>query len=174
MTTVATTTGPAGWLESRRPLITGFLGALSILAVQFGLGQTGQWEQILIIAGAVLGFISAGLSLLNVKVADWATQGWAIVRGAIYALATIVSPALVILGVYNEDVNTQVVAGIGQTLTVLSSAIAIFANGQQQKVAAVEMAEGTDGTWRLTPAEQQQITESRRNRDQFGPAGTFE
>lgn len=119
----------------RRQLIQAFLVSLAPLAIMFGYGTTGQWEQILIIIGAILAAGASLLSLVNVRIDDWATQGWAIVRGAIYALGTTVSPALVLLGFYSEDVNTQIVTGLSIGLTALSSAIAIFANGQQQKYA---------------------------------------
>lgn len=124
----------ANWFTpERRQLIQAFLAAIAVLAVQLGLGTEGQWEQFLVLGGAGLGAIAGLLSLVNVRIADWATQGWAILRGVIYTFATIASPALFALGIYNDDVNTQVVTGIGQGITVLSAAIAIFANGQQQK-----------------------------------------
>ena len=126
----------AAWFTpERRQLIQAFLVTLAPLAIMFGYGTDGTWEQVLIISGAVIGAVAALLNLVNVRIADWATQGWAIVRGAIYSLATVVSPALVILGFYSDDVNTQIVTGISIGLTALSSAIAIFANGQQQKYA---------------------------------------
>jgi predicted Kef-type K+ transport protein len=124
----------ANWFTpERRQLFQAFLAAIAVLAVQFGLGTEGQWEQLLVLGGAGLGALAGLLSLVNVRVADWATQGWAIVRGVIYGFAAVASPTLVALGLYNEDVNTQIVTGIGQGITVLSAAIAIFANGQQQK-----------------------------------------
>lgn len=125
----------AAWLTSeRRQLIQVFLASIAVLAVQFGLGTDGQWEQILIIGGAAIGAAAGLLALVNVRVANWATEGWAIVRGVVYTAATLVSPALVALGVYSDDVNTQIVTGIAQAITVLSAAIAIFASGQQQKI----------------------------------------
>lgn len=126
----------ATWFTpERRQLIQAFLAALAVLAVQFGLGTEGQWEQILVLAGAGLGALAGLLSLVNVRVADWATRGWMIARTVIYSFATVASPALVALGLYNDSVNEQIVTGIGQGITVLSAAIAIFANGQQQKYA---------------------------------------
>lgn len=121
----------------RRQLIQVFAGTLATFLVMFGFGTSGVWEQVLIIVGAVIGAIAALLNLINVRIADWATKGWAIVRAAIYTLAATVSPAFVLLGFYNEDVNTIVMTGISQGITVLSAAIAIFANGQQQKVALI-------------------------------------
>ena len=117
----------------RRQLIQAFIVTLAPVAILLGYGTEGGWEQVLIISGAVLGALASLLSLVNVRVTDWATQGWAIVRGAVYTLGTTVSPALVILGLYNDDVNTRIVTGLSIGLTALSSAIAIFANGQQQK-----------------------------------------
>ena len=129
----------------RRQLIQAFLVTLAPLAIMFGYGTEGTWEQVLVISGALIGAVASLLNLLNVRIADWATQGWAIVRGAVYTLGTVVSPALVILGFYGEDVNTQILTGLSLGLTALSSAIAIFANGKQQ---VVTLQRGVDGTWR--------------------------
>jgi hypothetical protein len=134
----------------RRQLIQAFLVALAPLAIMFGYGTEGTWQQLLIIAGAVIGAVASLLNLVNVRIGDWATQGWAIVRGVIYSLGTVVSPALVILGFYGDDVNTQILNGLSLGLTVLSSAIAIFASGQQQTI--VRMVQATDGTWRAQRA----------------------
>lgn len=120
----------------RRQLIQAFLVTLAPLAIMFGYGTDGSWEQVLVISGAILGAVASLLNLLNVRIADWATQGWAIVRATIYSLGTVVSPALMLLGFYGEDVNTQILTGMSLGLTVLSSAIAIFANGRQQVIAA--------------------------------------
>lgn len=160
--TVITPTKEVGWFSAeRRQQIQATLVALVPLAILFGYGTEGVWEQVLIISGALLGAFGSLLSLVNVRVADWATEGWKIARGAIYAAGTVISPALMALGFYNDEVNTQIVTGISLALTALSSAIAIFANGQQQKAAAVELAQGTDGTWRLTEGEKRAITEIR-------------
>lgn len=139
----------------RRQLIQAFLVTLAPLAIMLGYGTDGTWEQVLVISGAVLGAIASLLSLVNVRVADWATQGWAIVRGTIYGVGTVVSPALVLLGFYDESVNTQIVTGLSLGLTVLSSAIAIFANGRQQVIEAASPPpgalrrdfRGADGSW---------------------------
>lgn len=129
--------------DERRQLIQAFLVTLAPLAIMLGYGTEGTWEQVLIITGAVLGAVASLLNLLHVRVADWATQGWAIVRGAIYTLGTVVSPSLVLLGFYDEQTNTTILTGMSLSLTVLSSAIAIFANGRQQIVAATELPPGT-------------------------------
>lgn len=126
----------------RRQLIQAFLVALAPLAIMLGYGTDGTWEQVLVISGALLGAIASLLSLLNVRVADWATQGWAIIRGTIYALGTVVSPALVLLGFYDDATNTQILTGLSLALTVLSSAIAIVANGRQQVIVASELPPG--------------------------------
>ncbi|WP_350351867.1 hypothetical protein ABS642_00700 [Microbacterium sp. A8/3-1] len=128
---------------ARRQLIQAFLVTLAPLAIMFGYGTDGTWEQVLIISGAVLGAIASLLNLLNVRVADWATQGWAIVRATLYTLGTVVSPSLVLLGFYDDAVNTQIVTGLSLGLTVLSSAIAIFANGSQQVIEAEALPPGT-------------------------------
>ncbi|QNA93272.1 MULTISPECIES: hypothetical protein [unclassified Microbacterium] len=127
----------------RRQLIQAFLVALAPLFIMFGYGTDGTWEQVLIISGAVLGAVASFLSLLNVRVADWATQGWAIVRATIYGLGTVVSPSLVLLGFYDDATNTQILTGLSLALTALSAAIAIFANGRQQLVVAEAMTPGT-------------------------------
>ncbi|WP_136057229.1 hypothetical protein [Microbacterium sp. K24] len=118
----------------RRALIQAFFVALAPLAILLGYGSEGTWEQVLIITGAVIGAIASLLNLLNVRVADWATQGWAIVRGVVYSLGTVISPSLVLLGLYDESVNAQILTGLSIGLTTLSSAIAIFASGQQQRI----------------------------------------
>ena len=126
----------AAWFTAeRRQLIQAFLASLAPLAILLGYGTQGTWEQLLIISGASLAAAGSLLSLVNVRIADWSTQGWAIARGAVYAFGTTVSPALVLLGFYDDATNTQVLTGISVGLTVLSSGIAIFANGQQQKTA---------------------------------------
>jgi hypothetical protein len=126
----------------RRQLIQAFLVTLAPLAIMFGYGTDGIWEQVLIITGAVLGAVASFLSLLNVRVADWATQGWTIVRATVYGLGTVVSPSLVLLGFYDDATNTQILTGMSLALTALSSAIAIFANGRQQLADAVEFPPG--------------------------------
>jgi hypothetical protein len=55
-----------------------------------------------------------------------------------------VAPALLALGWINEDWNQRITVGLSIALTALSSAISIFANGQQQKVAAVETVLGIE------------------------------
>jgi hypothetical protein len=129
--------------DERRQLIQAFLVTLAPLAIMFGYGTDGAWEQVLVISGALLGAVASLLNLLNVRVADWATQGWAIIRATIYALGTVVSPALVLLGFYDDATNTQILTGMSLALTVLSSAIAIFANGRQQVIVAAELPPGT-------------------------------
>ena len=127
----------AEWFTSeRRQAIQAFLGSLAPLAVLFGVGDNGTWEQVLVISGAVMIFAASLLSLVNVRINDWATQGWAIVRGAIYALAMVVSPALVTLGVYNDDINTTITTAVSLSLSALSSLVAILANGRQQNIEA--------------------------------------
>ena len=129
----------------RRQQIQLFFGALAPLAILAGFGTEGQWEQWLIIVGAVLQFVSSGLSLVNVR--DVRTV-WAVVRGAVYALAATVSPALVLLGVYGEEMNGTILIGLSLGLGALSNLLAIFIGKQQELDNAVRMAQGADGTWR--------------------------
>lgn len=128
----------AKWFTTeRRQAIQAALGTIAPLAIMLGFGTTGTWEQIGVIGGAALGSIAGLLNLLNVRVRDWATKGWAIVRGVIYSGAFAVSPALVALGFYNDEVNAQITTGISLGLTALSSLIGIFAASEQQKVAFI-------------------------------------
>jgi hypothetical protein len=112
----------------RRQQIQVLFGALAPLFILGGFGTEGQWEQILIITGAVLQFLSSLLSLVNVRGGD----AWAVLRGAIYALATTVAPALVLLGWLNPETSATLLTGIALGLTALSSLVAIFTSGQQQ------------------------------------------
>lgn len=138
----------AEWFTTdRRQKIQVFLGSLAPLAIMLGFGSEGIWEQIGIITGATSLFLSSLLNLVNVRLGDWATQGWMIVRGAIYAFGTTVSPSLVVLGLYGEDVNTAIVTGLGLGLGALSSLIGIFASGEQAK--AAQEAEYRDSARRL-------------------------
>lgn len=123
----------------RRQQVQLFLGSLAPLAILFGFGTEGTWEQVLIIAGAALQFVASLLSLINVKAEAWATQGWAIIRGAIYALGFTVSPALVLLGFYGEDVNATLLMGLSLALSSLSSLVAIFTSGKQQQQELVQI-----------------------------------
>lgn len=132
----------------RRQAIQLFFGALAPLAILSGFGTEGVWEQALIITGAALQFISAALSLVNVR--DVVTA-WAIVRGAVYALAATVSPALVILGLYDAETNAQILLGISLAVGALSNLLAIFAGKQQQLDNALRLTQRPDGTW-PTPA----------------------
>lgn len=138
----------AAWFTpDRRQSIQLFFGALAPLAILFGFGTEGVWEQTLIIVGAVLQFLSSVLSLVNVRRGDWGA-GWAIVRGAIYALAATVSPALVLLGFYDEATNATILLAISLGLGALSNLLAIFTSKQEQLDNAMRMQPGADGVWR--------------------------
>ena len=127
----------------RRQAIQLFAGALAPLAILLGFGTEGIWEQGLIIFGAVLQFLSALLSLVNVRDA---VTAWAIIRGAIYALAATVSPALVLLGFYDDSTNATILLGVSLGLAALSNLLAIFIGGQQQQ-RTVQLQQSADGTW---------------------------
>lgn len=136
-----------GWFTpERRQKIQAAVVTLAPLAIMLGYGTSGQWEQFLIITGATIGALGSLLSLGNVRIHDWATQGWSIVRATVYAFGMAVAPALLALGWINEDWNQRITVGLSIALTALSSAISIFANGQQQKVAAVETVLGIEPT----------------------------
>lgn len=111
----------------RRQAIQAFLGTLAPLLILFGFGTDSIWEQVLIITGAALIFIAALINVLNVKFVD----GWAILRAAIYTLAGTVSPALVLLGVYDEATNAAIMTGLSLGLGALNSFLAIFVSGKQ-------------------------------------------
>jgi hypothetical protein len=132
----------------RRQAIQLFFGALAPFAILFGFGTEGIWEQALIIAGAVLQFVSSALSLINVRDVNTA---WLIVRGAVYALAATVSPALVLLGFYDAATNATILLGVSLALGALSNLLAIFTGKQQQLDNALRLERGLDGTYRRPP-----------------------
>jgi hypothetical protein len=127
----------------RRQQIQLFLGTLAPLLILGGFATQAQTEQGLFIAGAVIQFLAAVLSLVNVRKGDWGA-GWAVLRAAIYALAATVSPALVFFGLYSDDVNTSLLTGISLGLTSLSTLLAIFIgkNEQLEKVEKLAKAQG--------------------------------
>lgn len=112
----------------RRQAIQVFLGSLAPLLILFGFGTESTWEQVLIITGAVMVFIAAVLNVVNLKL----YEGWAILRGAIYVLAGTASPALVLLGVYDEATNTALMTGLSLGLAALNSLLSIFVSSKQQ------------------------------------------
>lgn len=127
----------------RRQQIQLFLGSLAPLLILGGFATQAQTEQGLIIAGAVVQFVAAILSLVNVRKGDWGA-GWAVIRAAIYALAATVSPALVFLGLYSEETNAVLLTGLSLALSSLSSLLAIFIGKSEElrKVEAVAKAQG--------------------------------
>lgn len=140
-----TVSGVAAWFTpERRSSIQLFLGALAPLAIMLGFGTDNVWEQALIITGAVLQFAASVLSLVNVR--DVVTA-WAIVRGAVYLLAATASPALVLLGLYDDATNAAILTGISLGLGALSNLLAVLVGKQQQLDTAVKLAQGADGTW---------------------------
>lgn len=120
----------------RRQQIQLFFGSLAPLLILLGFATAEQTEQWLVIAGAVLQAFAAILSLVNVRKGDLGAA-WAIVRGAIYALAATVSPALVLLGYYGEEVNAAVLTGLSLGLSSLSALLSILI-GKSQQLSAVE------------------------------------
>lgn len=127
----------------RRQQIQLFFGSLAPLLILAGFATQAQTEQWLIITGAVLQFVAAVLSLINVRKGDWGA-GWAVVRAAIYSLAATVSPALVLLGYYTEQTNAALMTGLSLGLSSLSALLSVFIGKSQelQKVEAVAKAQG--------------------------------
>ena len=115
----------------RRQKIQLFLVSITPFLILGGFANEGQVQQGLIISAAVLQFLGAILSLVNVRKGDWST-GWMIVRAAIYALAATVSPALVLLGLYDQETSATLLTGISLALTGLSSGLSIFVGKSQQ------------------------------------------
>lgn len=116
---------------ARRQQIQLFLGSLAPLLILGGFATQAQTEQGLIIAGAVLQFLAALLALVNIRRGDWGA-GWTVIRGAIYALAATVSPALVFFGLYDEATNAVLLTGISLALSSLSALLAIFIGKTQE------------------------------------------
>lgn len=134
----------------RRQQIQVWLGSLAPLLILGGFATEEQTQNALIVTGAVLQFIAALLSLINVRKGDWGA-GWAIVRGAIYTLAMTVSPVLVFFGLYDADTNAALLTGISLALSSLSSLLAVFIGKTQQletvKAEVVALQQGQNGTW---------------------------
>lgn len=124
----------AAWFTpDRRQSIQVAFGSLAPLAILFGFGTEGVWEQSLIILGAVLQAVSSLLSLINVRDPHvWA----AVLRGVIYGLATVVSPALVLLGFYDEATNATILVAVSLGLGALSNLLAVFIGKKQELTAA--------------------------------------
>ncbi|MDQ7877382.1 hypothetical protein Q9R08_05260 [Microbacterium sp. QXD-8] len=113
----------------RRQAIQVALGSLAPLSILLGFGTEGAWEQWLIIIGAAMQAVSSFVSLVNVRDANTA---WAIVRGAIYLLASTVSPALVALGYLDQATSATVLVAVSLGLGALSNLLAILIGKQQQ------------------------------------------
>ena len=114
------------WFTSeRREAIQIFLGSLATLLILGGFLSEHAAEQWLLISGAALQFIANISNLAFLKKGDWG-GGWAIVRGAVYALAATVAPALATLGVvvFDSDllltILSLVLAGIGNLIAIFT------------------------------------------------------
>ena len=119
------------WLtDERRQKIQIFLASLAPLLILSGLTTDTIAEQLLIISGAVLQFVAAGLSLIHLR-GDM-TDAWTIARGAIYTFAATVAPAMTALGVFNDNTQATILTAVSLGLTSLSSLLAIFVNGEQR------------------------------------------
>lgn len=115
----------------RRQAIQVFAGSVAPLLIMLGFGSAGLWEQLLIILGAVLQFASSVVSLSALKRGDWGAA-WTVMRGALYTLAAVASPSLVVLGLYDEQTNAALLTGLSLGLAALSNLLAIFVGKQQQ------------------------------------------
>ena len=125
------------WLDAeRRQRIQVFAGTLVPLLIIAGLTTETAAEQWLIILGAVLQFGAAALSLVNLK-GNW-QEAWTVARGALYALAATVAPALTVLGLINEQMSATILTGLSLALTALTSLLAIFVSGEQQRADVVQ------------------------------------
>lgn len=131
----------AAWFTpERRQLIQIFFGTLAPLAILFGIGSDDVWKQTLIITGAALQFVASLVSLINLR---GVTNIWLVLRGAIYTLAAAVSPALVLLGFYDDKTNETILTAISLALTALSSSLAIFVGKNQQLQTVLNVASPT-------------------------------
>ena len=118
----------AAWFTpERRQAIQVWFGSLAPLVILAGLASQDQVEQGLIIVGAILQFAASALSVVN---ANW-RDAVGVLRGAIYALAATVAPALVLLGVFSEDFSTTLLTALSLGLSSLSSLLAIFTVSNQ-------------------------------------------
>lgn len=130
----------AAWFTlARRQAIQLFAAGLAPLAIMFGLGTEGGWEQSLILVGLGTQFVSNLLNLLSLKEGEWG-KGWAIVRGAIYSLGLGAAPALVALGIWTDEVSTQFALGLGLALAAVGNAVALVTGQRQETEQAVARA----------------------------------
>jgi len=108
----------AAWFTpERRQAIQVWFGSLAPLVILAGLASQDQVEQGLIIVGAILQFAASALSVVN---ANW-RDAVGVLRGAIYALAATVAPALVLLGVFSEDFSTTLLTALSLGLFTVSN-----------------------------------------------------
>lgn len=117
-------------LERRQGILL-FAGSVAPLLILFGFGSKTVWEQWLIILGVVLQFVSSLLSLLNLKVGEWGA-GWAIIRGAIYALGAGAAPALVALGIWDNEFSSYFMLGLALFLAALSNLVSLLTGSKQE------------------------------------------
>lgn len=127
----------------RRQQIQLFFGSLAPLLILLGFANEAQAQAGLIIAGAILQFLAAVLSLVNVRRGDY-SAAWTILRAAIYSLAAVVSPVLVFFGLYDESTNAALLTGLSLGLSSLSALLSIFI-GKSQELVAVEKAAVAQG-----------------------------
>lgn len=123
----------AAWFTTeRRQSIQIFAASLAPLLILFGIGTEGTWEQVLILVGAGLQFVSNLLSLVNLRVGDWG-KAYAVVRGAIYTLGLAAAPALVALGVISQEHADTALLGISLALATLGNLVSILTSSHQEQ-----------------------------------------
>jgi len=138
----------ARWFTTaKRQAIQVFAASLAPIAIFFGLATEHQTAGLLLISAALLQFGSNLLSLVNVKIGDWG-QGWAIVRGAVYAVAGSVAPALVSIGLWTDDQSQSILTGLGLIIALIGNGVAVLTS-QRQEVQKVEEAAVTEFNARL-------------------------
>lgn len=118
---------------ARRQGIQVWFGSLAPILILLGFATETWTQQALVIIGAVLQFLAALLSLVNIS---GIIAIWTVIRGAVYALAATVSPALVILGIYDENMSARLILVISLGLTSISSLVAVFTSSKQQLAAS--------------------------------------
>lgn len=137
----------AAWFTpERRQALQVWFASLAPLVILAGFATQEQTEQVLIILGALLQFAASALSVVN---ANW-RDALGVLRGAVYALAAVASPALVLLGVYDEATNAALLTALSLGLSSLSSLLAIFTVSQQTTAAVrAELSTVEDAARRL-------------------------
>jgi hypothetical protein len=111
---------------ARREAIYAAAAVLVPLLVNLGVIAEGVGGQILAILGAALAFLVAVLQIANFSPSGLASWFVNTGRAAIYTLAGVVVPALVVFGVLPEHASTEALAQLSSVLTTLAALIGIY------------------------------------------------